>query len=349
MKRLSHLSFICSLLFLNACDNHKGFSRIPVEFNEPLAELSVAPDGSHCFQESLHCLDLQVVRDSFLVINRQIDSKDSSQYAVFSSSTFEYLGGVIPKGRGPEEFLSPHLGRTTSDASHLFISDNSIGKAFSVDIEESIVRHNSIIATTYHLPQQPVDWIPLDNTNQLCLWLDNKELIFSIIKQDEVVCSFHPYKDIDATVIIPKLSCLPIGNGKELKFAIGLVCFPMVLLFDYQSNTILSVAVDKDYRNWRSIINEPFNQHSVQYYAGITSSSDYIIASYWKCTLEETMTHRQESEIHIFDWNGNYLYRLFTHESIGNMAFDAKNCLLYCIDTLNSNVLRYNLSFILKQ
>ena len=104
----------------------------------------------------------------------------------------------------------------------------------------------------------------------------------------------------------------------------------------------MSIIVDRDSYRWKEFLNQNMSMNTTQYYVSASSCNDYIFAVYKKQPLDKIMTSKTQSYIHIFDWNGNFIYNVKVEENIGNVAFDDYGNYLYCIENSDGRIIRYD-------
>lgn len=82
---------------------------------------------------------------------------------------------------------------------------------------------------------------------------------------------------------------------------------------------------------------------SHEYYCDISTNSQYIYALYMDQSSDDAYEKEKNMEIHVFDWDGNYLKSLKTNNYIVKISVDKENKWLYGLD-LNGNVYKYSLN-----
>ena len=133
-------------------------------------------------------------------------------------------------------------------------------------------------------------------------------------------------------------SCL---DGKIVE---AMVCLPQVNIYDIKRNSVISIAVEKSYKKWKTLLNRALDASTCQYYMAIAPSSDYIFAVYSGATLAEIYQDGgYNNEIHIFDWGGNFKYRIQIDEHLSRITFDEKQGQLYGIEKETGHIVRYNI------
>lgn len=143
------------------------------------------------------------------------------------------------------------------------------------------------------------------------------------------------------------LSSILVNNKSGGKVAEAMVLFPQINIIDTVSGQVHSIAVDKNYRKWKSVLDRMIDMSTIEYYVGATSTSDYIFAVYKCHPIGMLNDDTNGSSIHVFDWDGNFLYEIKVPESIGNITFDCRTKFLYCVAKPENRIVRYDLSGLL--
>ncbi len=126
-----------------------------------------------------------------------------------------------------------------------------------------------------------------------------------------------------------------------------MLLFPQINIFDTDNGTVRSLAVNRAYRNWKSVISRQINLETTQYYVNAASGTDYIFAAYKGIPLEQIIKGGSGTSIHVFDWDGNFKYDIKVREDINYMTFDGRTKKLYCIEKQEGKIIRYDLSGLL--
>lgn len=318
-----------------------------IKFVEPEKVMSVDPDTSlsDSFREIPYAYNLQIINDSILIIHSQSHETESNQFIAYDMGDYHRLGSFVKQGRGPGEILEPWIVPSDARQKGLYVRDNASGAAYIIDVMRVLGGDNEDSFQEVDIPDGTVDWAPLNSTNYLLLVNEHNELTIQLTGTQKH--TFHPYRGLNADRYIPKFSSILTGNEAQGKLAYAMLCFPQIAIIDYKSKEIHSSAVDPSYKNWESILKSQFSPESMQYYRTLTSSDKYIIALYDGCSLSDTASPSHIPTIHIFDWEGRFLYELRVRENIGAMSLDSCSSYLYCIDNSSGQIIRYDLSGIL--
>ena len=348
MKVMIPVVFIATVL-VSSCIRTGIMNDVPVKLVRPAKEMSLSPDTSfrHSFPEVLHCHALQIVSDSIMVMADQVSENNPYHFKAYSTNTFEYLGSFVRNGRGPGEMISPHIARCNTSDRYLSISDNAIGEAYLVDVPSSIITGRGLFIESYQLPSGIIDWLSIPDSGQFLLQQENEEMIFRIIGSGDYDKEIiRPYEGIDGNRCLTYFSSLFVNNGASGEVAEVMMFFPQINIIDTKSGELFSMAVDNSYRKWKQVLASIITMDTKEYYSGATATSEYIIAVYRHLPLKSMSESGHGTSIHVFDWDGNFLFDIKVSEDIGNITYDCIHKSLYCLD-MDVGIIRYDLSEIL--
>ena len=244
------------------------------------------------------------------------------------------IGSRLSGGNLPEACVGVYVSQTR--------------QAYIVDVEESIKSGQTIIIKNFVLPSNILAWIPMPDDGQFILLIENQEFIFKAIKRDGTISqTFDLYKQARGEQYLTHLSSIMTNDGCSGNVAEFMLLFPQFNIMDTESGQVRSFAVDAAYRKWKTVLNKRIWKDNIEYYTGLTSTQDYIFATYKGVPISSTNAKDQGTSIHIFDWNGHFLYDINVTENIDNMAFDNHTGYLYCHERIEDRIVRYDLSYLL--
>lgn len=349
MKRYFTLMILS--LCMNSCNYSGIVTGIRVEQKSPESFISLECDSvySSKFPELKNVYALQIVNDSILVFQERATESNPYHFKAYSINTFEYIGPFVHKGRGPGEMLAPHIAKSSMCKDYLTLNDNSVGCGYFVDVDKSLISHNIEILRSFEFQTGVIDWLPLSEGKQFVLQsVDNAFVFHSIDTEGECIGTFNLYEWMTVDRHTTHLSGFLLDKGDaEGLVAEVMMFFPQVNIIDISNGDVRSFAVDKAWRNWRTVINSRLDMNTIQYYVGAVSTGDYIIAAYKGCSLGELNDADRGTKIHVFDWHGNFLKEITVEENISDMAYDYVNRCIYCIEQSQNKIIRYNLDDVL--
>lgn len=345
MKHSGYILLLLTSFFAVSCHHTSIIDGAEARLVSPEKIVSISCDTAfHCtFPEVLNCCGIQIVNDTVLVLQDQVNEANPYHFKAYSTNTFEYMGSFVRNGRGPGEIIHPHIAKSNALKKYLNVNVNQEGKAYLLDVDESIKSRKAAIYRSFALPPGIIDWLPLSDTKQFVLRQDSGKLLFQIIDDDKAVSGFNLNGNIAGEQYITHLSSILVNDGYNGRVAECMIFLPQLNIFDTERGQVYSITVDKAYRKWESVLNSMISPDTIQYYDSATSTSEYIFATYKDVPLSKLNESGQGTCIHIFDWDGNFLYEISVKENIDNIMYDAWTGYLYCHEKTNGGIIRYDL------
>ncbi len=319
----------------------------PEKQSEIQAELFFPADTSAVVQ----FIDLQIVSDTVLVVRVQPGVGDDRMFRAYSTRSGVFLGAFLHEGRGPGEMLNPHMAKTHSGFDCLCVNENATGQAFLINVLESISDQQTSYAGRFCLPDQTLDWLPLPGMEQFCLSIKSGVVNYLTTSSEGAVrLAVNPFKN-SGEQYVTQLSGLFTCNEATGVIIECLQFFPQIVFFDTHTGELRSIAVSRDYQKWESLLDGWTSAEavmkSIQYYAGVCSSSEYIFATYAGISLTEMQQSGHGVQIHVFGWSGEFVCSLRVSEDLGMLTYDERNQQLYGLDRIRGKIFRYDLSDLL--
>jgi hypothetical protein len=350
MRYFRQLLFIMIVFLVSSCSRTGIVNDVTVKLVKPDKVVSLEFDTTFrcAFPEVLDCFRIRIVNDTILVLQDQVSENNPYHFKAYSTNSFDYLGSFVRIGRGPGEMLHPHITQNNASEKYLSLNDNQLGQAYILDVIESIKAQKASTVKSFSLPSNIIDWLPMSGNGQFILVQENGEMVFHKKMDDVEVCkTFHLYGGIDGERCLTHFSGFILNNGITGEVAEVMAFFPQINIIDTYSENVHSIAVNKDYCRWESVINRMLDMDSKEYYAGATSTSDYIFAAYKGLPLCRLNDPGAGTSIHVFDWADNFLYDIRVSENIDYMTFDSRTKFLYCVAKPENCIVRYDMSGLL--
>lgn len=337
------------VILASSCTGENYIEGASLDYVQPKTEFVLEQGSSvSCnLTDFVNVYDLQIVSDSLLVLYGQGIDADAPHFMAYSTSTLECLGGFVHKGRGPGEMISPRIINVSVDESYLYLKDASVlGKAYAIDVLESISQENTSIVRTFDYSDNTLEWVPLGLPTCLSLCYTDKHFVYNI--SGDIDASFK----INDSVMRGDefyLSNTIVSSVKRNMAAVVMYMFPQIDFIDTQNQKISSVATNRHYKKWKSIIETgrvkgpQALMNERQYYLNATSTKDYVFALYKDAPISELGNSEIGTFVQIFDWKGNYLTELQLEDSILDIAYAPLNQYLYCL-TADNSIIRYDLT-----
>lgn len=354
---MRHNLFIFVVIVLCcSCGRGNIIRDVPVRLVSPerTGLLESDPAFDFDFPECSYCVDIGVTNDTVLLLQDYImDSDSGTFYKAYSLKDYSYLGDALMKGRGANEalwpiyngdFISPETGKA-----YCHIEDDMLDNVFLLDLEKSLAEGRTVLHPYTQLSGDVMYVYPYLDTLQYLSDIENNRVYSHIIdSKGNKLKSLLLYEDVPAMQNVPMLCCNNTINPEDGRIAMLMLSLPQVNILDFRTDEVKSVAVDRAYRHWRDIVyleGPESLTNSIAYYRGAISTSEYIIGLY-KCELRGSQEEK-DVHLHVFDWDGDFLYDLTIREPLDWVTYDKRTGYLYGLDKSAAEIYRYDLSGIL--
>lgn len=347
MKLKLSLCLVSAAMLMISCSRPGIVANSTVTIQSPLKSVSIASySDTYSFSTVSDPRFLQICFDTVLVVQQTVHTEGDWHFKAFSTVTSDSLGSFFHNGRGPGEMYSPHMEKTHSGDNCLGIVENGTGTLSVVDIKASLQSDfNPVHRETGTLPSGVISSASLGDSSDFLVRLEGETLHYDAVSKDgRTTMTFNPFRKVNAQKSITQLSSILMSNEKCAIVAEVMLFLPQINFYDVASGKIKTTAVDKAAFDWRPVMENMIGPETVQYYQYAAYSPDYIFAVYCKATLAGRMSGNAHTAIHVFNWEGDFLYDFKVNESLSDITYDAQSKILYAINRADSRIIRYELS-----
>lgn len=365
MKRNVFIQTLLVLLMFSSCkkdyDNYyfNGSVELIKAFpNEMKLTATLVPMEDDFHGQMMLC-------DSFLLFR---SSKYPNNWiSTYGLSSKKHLVSFCPKGEGPNDFIycitsgqfSLEKGNTM-----LWVHD-FISKSCMINVTKSILAGytvcDSIIPTSYikkySYPPTNVFFLSnnhflVKNRSERTLMIDGYLLpSYKMYKNDlsTEVDVFTIYKEAikgEATQnnYVEQYMSYDCLKPDQTKIAMAMWRIGQLNILDLQSKELIGYRMQES-MSFKDLEDSDFSYRN--YYQSLCVNDSYILALYADKLIS---SWKEESPllanvIHVFDWNGNPLYKLNLDKNITSMVLDEKNCILYAQGAYDK-LYSYDMSFL---
>ena len=362
MKKI-FLTAITAILFFYGCKKNNDSTY----FNGEIIIVDMPKKAEHVTGEIITLDDIYTgsfyVYDSLIVFN-------STQFpdqllSVFNLHTKKQVGYFCNKGNGPDEFYNVSVCNFVIDNNHLrlWLYAFNEQKMLLLNITESINSQTTQYDSIYTLDWRknyiyPFNWI-FDMNEQTILAKCPSNVVF--VKYDAYYASnyylFNPFtadtirsyiihnrpvinEMIEAIAPIIHLGSIDQIKPDKRKIAMGMWVISQINILDLETGKLLGLR-NKNTPDYSYLEEYPLNLR--EYYFRLCVDNDYIYGLYANIILDidsDVPWDISTNEIHIFDWEGNFVKRVILDHKINEIAVDLANRILY---GYNSNTLEEEL------
>ncbi len=270
--------------------------------------------------------------DSLIIVQQK---KMSDYIAVYEKKSWHKLKTLLPKGRGPNEFRDFTFGGQYMKKKHetaIYFSDINQGNLYMLNLTKSLQEDSLNIKCISKIPYRSYPTFLTDSFYISKTYIPEKKEL-SFLLHDTLArpidkyliyesINFTRYNQINsADQIKPDLS----------KIAMAMFMFNQINILDLHKKHSFSITTSKG-STWLS---ERYieNHEPILYYIDLKCTDEKIYALYVNQKISEWQRVEKPIEIHIFNWEGEPLYKLKIKESLRNFDIDENNKKLYGLAT----------------
>ena len=321
LKITYSVHIICSLLLLCSCSGNNVVKEAHIRLAQAELKQSIEKDPSfvYDFPQARSCGYIYIIRNSILLLYDMAGGlEDTGLYKAYSLDDFSYLGELVLEGRGPGELLAPNLSGEfigMNDDMCCYINDSMLGFSYSLNLTASFDRNRTILEKIGELDKNVLYSVPYGDTLKFVMDIENDKILCHLSDMDgadiQNIGMYHD--DIPVSRYISQLSNCIAVNPEAGIVSMPMMSLPQINFWDLNDNYIWSVAVGREYRRWRKTVMTADIESAMKsklFYNNAVSSSEYVLAIYMDRTIEDMISNFSGADphIHVFDWNGNFLY-----------------------------------------
>ena len=284
------------------------------------------------------------VSDTILVVTE--NKLENTQFKFFSTVSGKFLGSYGKKGEGPGEisYLPTMIHQDFIKNEGLIFLDWGKKRISKIRVESMLERVDFIPQQYYVLHSDLI-------FAQRVMYLNASTVVgFGGVRQGRLYVSNIRTDETTFTEFIPDpgftVSERNIGYAYFGYFSISSAnkrivttsrYFNQLEIYDYNLNLLSVIRNENEFEiqiDTKGLVNE----NSRVYYNDIDVSDNYIYALYVNVNVNETLNEMlnddevEESEIHVFDWDGNFLMRYILEGYYESFTIDERNNRFYAVN-----------------
>lgn len=254
---------------------------------------------------------------------------------VYRKENGEKLKELLPIGRGPNEFLDfTFKGQYYKDKQgiNLYFSDCNKGYFYALNLTETLQQDTLCVNQISKIPYRSYPTFLLDSGYISKAYIpENKKMIYLLHDSTgQAIQQFLLYNNVDF------IRYNQIGTADQIKpdlskIAMGMLMFNQINILDLKGNNnfTITTATGNTYLSKKYL-----DEHDpIVYYCDLECTDKYIYALFVNQKLSEWQRIAHPTEIHVFDWNGNAIYKLKTKETLLNIDIDETEQKIYGLAT----------------
>jgi len=297
--------------------------------------------------KKIESLDTQLSNPKFIVISDSLmlirdGNTDNDIFKFFRVSDFKFIGSFGDQGEGPGEVSSPafvNQGAFKTDSTFEYL-DWGRRVLLRYNIDSVLHSERPFPEYEYTLPSNVI-------MLQRAIFLNDHHLVGSGGMREGKLVKIDTRRDsiITRTEFTPILkeglgnrsagyiyAGEIVPNEDKERIAVTTQRFKTLEIYDYDLNLISDSRFDENPVTILGDENSIATGETLIQYSNITISDNYIFLLYSGNNYDDLenafygdTSNLKESEIHVFDWNGEPVFRVLTDSYLSAISFDKRN------------------------
>lgn len=345
MKNLCYITLFLLLGYGCQFEDAKVFKEFPKEIHLAAKSLKTSP---------VLMMPMEILMlDGAIIV---MDLKADYFFHLFSYPDFQHLGGFIRRGRGPSEeiFVNPFIHKT-SDSTFFYQTINGLSTIGLNPDGNSLIKFSSIeLPAELNYFDFPVLFKIGHYYYGASIGAERKEFESFNPVENRLIAYGSEYPHFKRGLMLSQIKTLSDKvisvRPDEKKFASAHLLFPIIRIYNSNSGKVESeIRYENDQLFPEAfVINMPTTTQMGQVmnnYRKIKSTEKHIYALYVGKTNDElpyswtdaSVIGNHSNEIHVFDWDGKQIKRIFLDQVIFSfdISSDDKTLIASSINSLD--------------
>jgi hypothetical protein len=254
------------------------------------------------------------------------------------------LGCFGNRGQGPNDMINTRYCGQKSDNNSLWITDVSNARLCALNIEQSLNEKQCVFDEVLTETPHSINAFICNDTLLISeqMQSDNYCLIITNILNQRIVSENKLYKYPSQNVFSTYKSIWRIHPDGE-KMASAMYSINMINLLDLTDNSRKSLIINPPVKRLDEIVDKNTRLEKWTYYIDLDVTDEYIYALYCNQSQEDSYEVEKEMEVHVFDWQGNAIYKYIVSQYITAISVDEIQHCLYGLAENDERVYKYPL------
>jgi hypothetical protein len=268
---------------------------------------------------------------------------------IYDLKTLGFIGNFLLKGHGPNDFGYIDIIKTAYP--YFWIQDRIYENIRLINVEEIIENKQAAAKKVLHYGNivEPFNAFYINDTCLLIKSFDvNKGLYYfyynpknGILDNEVVMYNYPVTTDLLYTKMIPLADCMK-PDGSKIASISGVLDQIDILDMHHPKKSISVTTTNYQY-DYEYIKNTHSEEMKTFYFSYPYCSEKFIFALY-----ENNDTKNSNNiELHIIDWEGNPIYKLFLDQRIEVFTIDLDNGFMYGVSKFDEKLYRYDIKNII--
>ena len=272
------------------------------------------------------------VTDTFMIVHQ---IKLPEYMTVYGQKSLHKLKTLLTKGRGPNEFRDFTYRGQYCNRNHnteIYFSDINKSSLYALDLTQSIQQDSLVIKRIAKIPYPSFPTFLTDSFYiSKTFLIDQKKIAY--ILHDSLAHTIHAYPLYDH---VSDIRYNQMGSADQIKpdlskIVMGMISFNQINILDLKGNRNFSITTSHS-PTWLSEEYFENNDYTI-YYCALSCTDEKIYALYVEQKISEWQRVKKPVEIHVFNWEGEALYKLKIKENLLNFDIDESSNKLYGLAT----------------
>lgn len=294
--------------------------------------------------------------DTLILMN--LPKTHDSIYRVYGVKSNQYLGSLVKKGQGMQEFSAIMFSgqyEKSNNGIKIWLTDFNTMEMVLINVTNSLKANETIVEKRVSIVNKSIMEM------MFLFYINNEKVIgyHNVVEKgqawDKRLFIFNPFNSKVEFKSVP-----PIHMAKDMNSTFRNVAYsgmatikpnrerivdmrsyqPIVNIFDSQGNHINSLILKEDFESYfdtEMLAKRKFTNYN----SWLNVSDNYIYVSI-KDELVSAKKKKKNTIIRVFDWDGNSVSNLNIPANIRSFAVDEKNRNIYGLDVHNQKLLKYH-------
>ena len=328
MKHYYVLLFLSTIL--SACESKNIFQDNPIihvtNFQDEVQIIGKQKDIAPIGTLGLHIIDTFII---------STQSNLPEYLGVYQKEDGKKIKDLLPIGRGPNEFLDfTFKGQYCKNKEEikLYFSDCNKGYFYELNLTQTLQQDTLNISKISRIPYRSFPTFATDSFYISKTYIpENQKLIYLMHDSTGQVIYQYPLYDKVDFIRYNQINSADRIKPDLSKIAMGMLMFNQINILDLKENNnfTITAATGNTYLSKKYL-----DEHEpIIYYCDLECTDKYIYALYVNQKMSEWQRIAHPTEIHVFDWNGNAVYKLKTQETLLNIDIDETGQKIYGLAT----------------
>ncbi|MDD4032763.1 MAG: hypothetical protein PHS48_05900, partial [Bacteroidales bacterium] len=210
--------------------------------------------------------------DSFLLFSLRFQSKDSSYFLkAYNKFNHKFLGNLISKGNGPDEFLSVVYRDQfylSGDSIKIYLHDLSREQLYAINLTSSIFKTKTEISKEFgKLPRWTLKAFHYQDSLLLLKRIDNTGLVYELFnsQKGEKIRQFLLYSVNIGRDNYDKFNSIDYLQFENQKIAMPMMFMNQVNILDLKDADNIAITTKKNHPSWDNIKKKENSELNVYY------------------------------------------------------------------------------------